>query len=80
MLDPPSITPILHDDGHNARLFARLDYAPTQQDRFELFVNYAKNRFQIPIDPNGGSSRSQASRLGPSGRFLWQRIAFLCTA
>ncbi len=51
MLDPPSITPILHDDGHNARLFARLDYAPTKQDRFELFVNYAKNRFQIPIDP-----------------------------
>ena len=51
VLDPPSITPILHDDGHNARLFARLDYAPTSQDRIELFVNYAKNRFEIPIDP-----------------------------
>ena len=41
----------MHDDGHNARLFARLDYAPSSQDRIELFVNYAKNRFEIPIDP-----------------------------
>lgn len=51
MLDPPSITPILHDDGHSARLFARIDYAPTTRDRIELFANYAKNRFEVPIDP-----------------------------
>jgi len=51
MLDAPAITPILHDDGHNARMFARLDYAPSKRDRIELFANYAKNRFEIPLDP-----------------------------
>lgn len=51
MLDPPSISPILHDTGHSARLFARIDYAASRSDRIELFANYAKNRFEIPIDP-----------------------------
>jgi len=51
MLDPPSITPILHDDGRNGRAFLRLDWAPTSRDRIELFANYAHNFFQVPIDP-----------------------------
>jgi outer membrane cobalamin receptor len=51
-LDPPSITPILHDDGTSGRLFARVDQPLTRCDRVELFATYAHNRFQIPIDPS----------------------------
>jgi len=51
MLDPPAVSPILHDAGHSGRAFARFDYAPTPRDRLELFLNYAQNYFQIPIDP-----------------------------
>jgi outer membrane cobalamin receptor len=50
-LDPPSIVPILHDDGYQARAFARLDYVPCEANRYELFATYAHNRFQIPLDP-----------------------------
>ncbi len=52
MLDPPSITPILHDDGYTGRVFARVDYAPCDCNRYELFTTYAHNRFQIPLDPS----------------------------
>jgi outer membrane cobalamin receptor len=51
-LDPPSITPILHDTGYNARLFGRADYDLDPADHFELFTTYAHNRFQIPLDPS----------------------------
>jgi hypothetical protein len=51
-LDPPSITPILHDDGYTGRMFARLDYAPCDVNRYEVFATYAHNRFQIPLDPS----------------------------
>ena len=51
MLDPPSITPILHDDGYTGRVFARVDYQQCDCNRWELFTTYAHNRFQIPIDP-----------------------------
>ncbi len=51
-LDPPSITPILHDDGITGRVFTRLDYQPCDVNRYELFAMYAHNRFQIPLDPN----------------------------
>ena len=52
MLDPPSVTEILHDAGRNGRAFFRFDYAPTARDRIEVFGNYAHNFFQIPIDPS----------------------------
>ncbi len=52
MLDPPAPGTLLHNFGQSARLFARLDYAAGEHDRIELFVNYAQNRFQIPINPN----------------------------
>jgi outer membrane cobalamin receptor len=51
-LDPPSITPILHDDGYTARAFTRIDYKQSDDDRFELFGTFAHNRFDIPIDPS----------------------------
>ena len=51
-LDPPSISPILHDDGYRGRVFARLDFQPCEVNRYELFAMYAHNRFEIPIDPS----------------------------
>ncbi len=51
-LDPPSITPILHDDGYTGRAFTRLDYRPSEADHFEAFATFAHNRFEIPLDPS----------------------------
>lgn len=51
-LDPPSIDPILHDTGSSGRVFARIDWQQCDCNRYELFVTYAHNRFQIPIDPS----------------------------
>lgn len=51
-LDPPSIDPILHDAGTSARAFARVDYAPNDADRYELFATFAHTQFQIPLDPS----------------------------
>ncbi|HEX3482435.1 MAG TPA: TonB-dependent receptor [Kofleriaceae bacterium] len=51
-LDPPSVTPILHDDGYVARVFGRADYDMDQANHYELFATYAHNRFQVPIDPS----------------------------
>jgi len=51
-LDPPSIDPILHDNGSTGRVFARIDWKQCECNRYELFVTYAHNKFQIPIDPS----------------------------
>ncbi len=51
-LDPPSIDPILHDTGTTGRIFTRIDWAPCEGNRYELFATYAHNRFQIPLDPS----------------------------
>ncbi len=51
-LDPPSIYPILHDNGYTGRLFTRVDWAPCDVNRYELFATYGHNRFQIPLDPS----------------------------
>ncbi len=50
-LDPPSRDVVFHDTGMSGRVFTRLDYAPCEVNRHELFATYAHNRFQIPIDP-----------------------------
>ncbi len=50
-LDPPAVTPILHDDGRSGRAFFRIDWKHSESDRFEMFASYAYNFFQIPIDP-----------------------------
>lgn len=60
-LDPPSIDPILHDTGSSGRVFTRLDYAPCEVNRYELFATYAHNRFQVPIDP---STRTTPDEFG----------------
>nr|HEX4314439.1 TonB-dependent receptor [Kofleriaceae bacterium] len=51
-LDPPSIDPILHDTGTSGRVFGRADWNPCTCNHFELFVTYAHNRFEVPIDPS----------------------------
>jgi len=51
-LDPPSIDPILHDTGYSGRVFGRVDYQPCDVNHYELFVTYAHNHFQVPIDPS----------------------------
>jgi outer membrane cobalamin receptor len=50
-LDPPSIDPILHDTGYTGRMFARVDFQQCDCNHYELFVTYAHNRFQVPLDP-----------------------------
>ena len=50
-LDPPAVTPILHDDGRGGRAFLRLDWQQSERDRIELFGSYAYSFFQIPFDP-----------------------------
>ena len=51
-LDPPSIDPIVHDTGTTGRIFTRLDWAPCECNRYELFATYAHNRFEVPLDPS----------------------------
>jgi outer membrane receptor for ferrienterochelin and colicin len=65
-LDAPSIDP-LHDAGTSGRVFARLDYAPCDVNRYELFVTYAHNRFEIPIDP--ASAPFDPANPRPTDRF-----------
>ena len=50
-LDSPSIDP-LHDHGYSGRVFGRVDWAPCDCNRYELFATYGHNRFQIPLDPS----------------------------
>jgi len=50
-LDPPAVTPIVHDDGRSGRAFFRADWRHSDSDRFEIFFSYAHNFFQIPVDP-----------------------------
>ncbi|HUJ59120.1 MAG TPA: TonB-dependent receptor [Kofleriaceae bacterium] len=69
-LDPPSITPILHDDGYTARAFGRFDYTPCDSNHYELFATYAHNRFDIPIDPSVVPlDPSDPSLIRPPDRF-----------
>jgi hypothetical protein len=51
-LDPPSIDPILHDTGDTGRVFARADWNPCACNHYEVFVTYAHNRFDVPLDPS----------------------------
>ena len=50
-LDPPSVTPILHDDMVTGSGFARVDYDVGDHDRLELISTFDQSRYQIPIDP-----------------------------
>ena len=50
-LDPPAISPIIHDAGDEERGFARIDYDFSDQDYLSLLGNFARNFYEIPIDP-----------------------------
>lgn len=50
-LDPPSVTPILHDGMTSGSGFARLDYQLREADHIELVTTFNQSRFQVPIDP-----------------------------
>jgi len=49
--DPPSVTPILHDDMTSGNAFVRLDYRLRETDHIEFIASFNQSRFQIPIDP-----------------------------
>jgi TonB dependent receptor len=74
-LDPPSIDPILHDTGSSGRVFARIDWQQCDCNRWELFVTYAHNRFQIPIDPS--STPFDPNRPRPVDQFGNDAPAFV---
>jgi outer membrane cobalamin receptor len=59
-LDPPTIDPF-HDIGYTGRVFGRVDYQPCECNRYELFVTYAHNHFQVPLDP---SPRTTVDQFG----------------
>lgn len=50
-LDPPAVSPILHDRMTSADAFARIDYRPDDRQRIELLARYSDSHLQIPIDP-----------------------------
>lgn len=50
-LDPPSVSPILHDGLTAGSGFARLDYELDSRDRAELIASLTQSQYQIPIDP-----------------------------
>jgi len=50
-LDPPAVSPIIHDAGDEERSFGRLDYDFSERDHLSLLANFARNYYQIPIDP-----------------------------
>jgi outer membrane cobalamin receptor len=50
-IDPPAVSPILHDAMTTGSAFARADYALDSHERVELVGTYSQTRYQIPIDP-----------------------------
>jgi outer membrane cobalamin receptor len=50
-LDPPAVEPILHDRGDEERGFVRLDLDLSEEDHFTFLGNFARNFYQIPLDP-----------------------------
>lgn len=50
-LDPPAVSPILHDAMTSTDAFARIDYRPDERQRLELLARYSESHLQIPIDP-----------------------------
>lgn len=50
-LDPPSVSPILHDYMKAGSGFARVNYDLSADERLELLGVYDQHDYQIPIDP-----------------------------
>lgn len=59
-LDPPTIEPF-HDTGYSGRVFGRVDFQQCECNHYELFVSYAHNHFQVPLDPD---PRTTPDRFG----------------
>jgi outer membrane cobalamin receptor len=50
-LDPPSVSPILHDELLAGNAFIRVDYELSDHERIELIGAFNQAKYQIPIDP-----------------------------
>ena len=50
-LDPPSVSPILHDNLQSGSAFARVDYELGRDEHLELLAAFNQSQYQIPIDP-----------------------------
>ena len=50
-LDPPAVSPILHDALQTGSVFGRVDYRLGDHQRLEVFARYSESHIQIPIDP-----------------------------
>jgi hypothetical protein len=50
-IDPPSVSPVLHDMMQSGSAFGRADYLLGDHDRLELLAAYTQTLYQVPIDP-----------------------------
>lgn len=50
-LDPPAVSPIIHDAGDEERAFGRVDYDFSDRDHLSFLTNFARNYYEVPIDP-----------------------------
>lgn len=50
-LDPPVVSPIVHDKGDEERGFLKLDYQPNDRDQLTSLTSFARNFYRIPLDP-----------------------------
>lgn len=50
-IDPPSVSPILHDQMRTGSAFLRVDYLASDHDRLELLASYGELRAEVPLDP-----------------------------
>jgi hypothetical protein len=50
-IDPPAVSPILHDATTGGSAFVRADHEVGSRGRLQLLASVDQRRFQIPIDP-----------------------------
>lgn len=55
-LDPPVLSPILHDVGDEERAYARLVYDFDDRNHLTVLGTFAHNFYQIPLDPTAEPS------------------------
>ena len=49
-LNAPQLTPIVHDAERAGAAFGKVDFRPSDHDRFELLTEWQAHSYQIPID------------------------------
>ena len=67
-LDPPAVTPILHDQEKAGNALARINYDATDNDRIEIVTRYSEQHFEIP-----DRSHAPAALRWPARRDAWIR-------